>query len=187
MAEERVGTKGVRKKPGSKVEGKTGRGNGTSTEFEEILEAAREHLKGEGAVEGVGARGDILEQGTTEVQAQGLWGTRIVAAGRGVGSKTGMVMLANRYERIRVTRGMIAAGIAWEMWGWGAMASDLFLGRVCLAIVIQLLRVRCITKFLCKRTTVGRVDRYSGSTVRNMNWCRGRNKLGKRGVERGIT
>ena len=90
------------------------------------MEAAREHFKGEGALEGVGARGDILDQGTTGVQARDQRGTRIVAAGRGVGSKTGMVVLANRYERIRVTWGTIAAGVAWGMLGWGATASDIF-------------------------------------------------------------
>ena len=97
-----------------------------------------------------------------------------------------MVELANPYERIRVIRGTIAAGAAWGVLGWGAAASDLLLGRVFLVFVIQLLRVRCITKFFGTRT-VGKVDRYFGSTVQNMDWCRGRNKLGKRGVERGIT
>ena len=177
----------VRKKQGSKGEGKTGRGMGTSAEFEGILEAAREHFKEVGAWEEVGARDDILEQGTTWVQARDQRGTKTVAEGRGVGPKTGMVELANRYERIRAIRGMIAADVAWGVLGWGIAAYDIYLGRFFLVMVIHLLRIGCITKFLCMGTTAGRVDSYLGSTVQNMNWCRGRNKLGKRGVERGIT
>ena len=121
-----------------------------------------------------------------EVRAWDQGGTKTVAEGRGVGPKTGMVELANRYERIRVIRGTIAAGVAWGVLGWGIAASDIYLGRFFLVMVIQLLRVWCITKFLCMGTTVGKVESYLGSTVQNMNWW-GRNKLGKRGVERGIT
>ena len=113
-------------------------------------------------------------------------GTKTVAKGRGVGPETGMMELANRYERIRAIQCTIAAGVAGEVLGWGVAASDLFLGRVCLVFVLQFLRVRCITKCFGTRT-VGKVDRYFGSTVQNMDWCRGRNKLRKRGVERGIT
>ena len=88
-AEERVGVKGVGKKQGSK---------GTLADFEEILEAAREQFKGEGAMEGVGARGKILGQGMVRVRARDQRGTKTVAEGRGVGPETGMVELANRYE-----------------------------------------------------------------------------------------
>jgi hypothetical protein len=183
----RGGIKGVKKHYGSKGMGELERGKGASSDFDAILAAAREQFEGEKALEGEGARGAIMEQGATWVRAWEQRGTKTVAEGGGVSPKTGMVELANRYERIRAIRGMIAADVAWGVLGWGIAASDIYLGRFFLVMVIQLLRIGCITKFLCMGTTAGRVDSYLGSTVQNMNWCRGRNKLGKRGVERGIT
>ena len=168
--------------------GELERGKGASSDFEASLAAAREQFEGEKALEGEGVRGVIMEQGATWVRAWDQRGTKTVAeGGGGVSPKTGMVELANRYESIRVIRGMIAAGVAWGVLGWGIAASDIYLGRFFLVMVIQLLRIGCITKFLCMGTTAGKVDSYLGNTVQNMNWCRGRNKLGKRGVERGIT
>ena len=107
------GVKEVRKKQGNKGERDMWRGMGTLAEFEEILKATWEQFKGEGALEGLGARGEIMEQGTTWVRARDQRGTKTVAEGREVGPKTGMVELANRYERIRETRGTIAAGVTW--------------------------------------------------------------------------